>query len=136
MQDLIPAPRAQPRPERIELVMLILERQGRVLVCNSAALRLIPGSHALPVTALSNGDSPGKAAAALARRILGASTRLCAKAKIHHSITYRRLIAHLYYANVNFGDMDVPAPPDHQWRLRSDLDRLLTSALYRKALAA
>jgi A/G-specific adenine glycosylase len=135
IQDQIPAPRTGRPAERVELVLLILERQGAVLVCNKAVISFIPGRFALPAAALSNGDSPEKTAANLARGILGVPVCLSARSRINHVITYRRVVAHLFYADIDRRGSNLAAPPGHRWMTRSHLMRHLTSALYRKALA-
>jgi len=136
IEQRIPAPRSVRPTERVELVMLILERQGSVLACERAVYRFIPGPLSLPTAALSSGDLPENAATSLARRILGLPVRLRARARINHAITYRRLIVHLFYGDVDRRGLAPARPPGHQWIPRSDLAVCLTSALYRKALAA
>jgi A/G-specific adenine glycosylase len=136
IQDRIPASRAGRATENVELVMLVLERAGKLLVCDKGALPYIPGPYALPAALLKKGDSPEDTARKLARRILGVSTRIGSETRINHAITYRRLVAHAFYANIDPRRKNLPAPPDHKWIARSELDRFITSALYRKALAA
>jgi A/G-specific adenine glycosylase len=134
-QDRIPAPRCGRPTETVELVMLILQKRDRLLVCDRGALPYIPGQWALPTAIWASGDSPEETAGKLARRIFGFSMRWSARVRINHAITYRRLIAHAFYAAIGPGSTRRPAPPGHQWVSRSQLDRLITSALYRKALA-
>ena len=116
--------------------MLVLERAGKLLVCDKGALPYVPGPYALPAAVLKKGDSPEDTARKLARRILGISTRIGSETRINHAITYRRLVAHAFYAKIGPRRKNLPAPPDHKWIARSELDRFITSALYRKALAA
>jgi A/G-specific adenine glycosylase len=136
IQDRIPAPRSTRAPERVELVMLILDRGGELLVGNRRDFPFIPGPHALPVAVLNREESPEAAAKSLARSILGTSIRPCRQSRINHAITYRRLVVHSFYASIDSHRSVLTAPSGYEWVPRSELNRLLTSALYRKALAA
>jgi A/G-specific adenine glycosylase len=133
-----PAPPLRKRPgraqESVELVMLILECGGNVVLEKLPEAGFIPGAWGLPVRTLRLGSRPLAQARSLARCIFGAAPPLRASRSVRHAITHRSILAHLYRATL-------AAPPNRlldanqfAWFPRADLNRLLTSSLFRKGL--
>jgi A/G-specific adenine glycosylase len=128
----------QKRPERtresVELVMLIVECGRNVVLEKLPEDGFIPGAWGLPVRTLRSGSRPLTQAMSLAQVIFGTAPLLEESGSVRHAITYRSILAHLYRATL-------AAPPTRLldvnrfvWFPRADLNRLLTSSLFRKGL--
>jgi A/G-specific adenine glycosylase len=133
-------PRARKRAARaqetVELVMLVLECEGKVLLARQPKGGFIPGEWGLPVRILPNKGVPLTGAASLARKILGSVPEFRSFPPVHHGITHRTILAHV--CRTTFA----PPPPhltpaNHfSWQPRPGIERLLTSSLFHKGLAA
>ena len=134
IQDRIPSPRTGRAPENVELVMLVLECAGKLLVTERHAVPYIPGAYALPTGILKPEESPEHAAGRLASSILRVSAPLHFRGRIRHSITFRRLVTHVFHSSLGAPCGEIPQHDKFRWIPRREIDRLLTSALYRKAL--
>lgn len=120
--------------ESVEMVMLVLECNGHFVLARQSADGFVPGNWGLPQQVLMAARQPFSAAERLARRILGKTPQLCECGLVRHSITHRRVLAHVFRASI-------PPPPlacvlPYVWFPAAALARLLTSSLYRKGLAA
>ncbi len=134
-------PSANRRPgrafEAIEIVVLILECQGEIVLGRNTEAEFIPGLWGLPTRILDRGRyRPLSAAQALARTILGYEPGLRACARVRHAITHRRILAHSYHAKIR-----TPRPPladttPFKWVLAEESASHLTSSLFRKCVAA
>ncbi len=134
IQDQIPARRKSRAPVNIELVLLILERADKLLISAKSAVAYIPGPYVLPTCILERGNSPEITARELARGILGVAAPVHARARVRHAITFRRLLVHVFQSSVNDAVRDIGRTDELEWIPRSEIDRFITSALYRKAL--
>ncbi len=133
-------PRARKRfaraRETVKLVLLVLECEGQVLLTRQAAGGFIPGEWGLPMRILPKNGLPLTGAGILARRILGSVPDFRAFPPVHHGITYRTIKTHIFRATL------APPPPrlapanQFLWQPRAGIERLLTSSLFVKCLAA
>jgi A/G-specific adenine glycosylase len=132
IQPRIPPLRSTRAREAIRLMMLVLARNGSVLLARRRDAAYIPGEWGLPTRTLRADDIPERAARLLARRILQGPVPLEACPVVRHSITYRHIIIHVFRAELPDG----PLNDDEQfcWSPRTSLTRRLTSSAFRKVL--
>lgn len=123
-------------PESVETVLLVLACSGRVLLQRQPDDSYIPGAWGLPMLILESPHLPLPAARQLARRILGEVPQMSECASVRHSITHRRIVARVYRAEIRSAPPPVPRDSGCRWHPRAELDRHLTSSLFRKGLAA
>lgn len=122
--------------ESVQLVMLVVECDGRVLLARQAETGYIPGEWGLPVRILRKGARPLSCARSLARRVLGTVPPLHAGPSVRHGITHRRILAHVCRAALKPPLLRLADGGRFAWFQKSELGRLLTSSLYRKGMAA
>ena len=134
IQEEIPRARTVRKAESVELVLLVIRRQGSVLVSNETLTQYIPGPCHLPGSILRAGEVPEEAARDLARRLNLPGIPLTYAGHARHSITYRRILAHVF--SVRLGRRLVPERCSGlRWADSAEASRLLTSSLFRKAIA-
>jgi A/G-specific adenine glycosylase len=126
------APRAR---ESVEMVLLLIECGGEILLARQPEDGFIPGPWGFPACVLRNNAVPARRAGRMVRDILGAGHPLQPFPPIRHSITYRSIRAHVYRAVVPPSPRVVTAQP-FAWHPRPGIERVLTSSIFRKALAA
>jgi A/G-specific adenine glycosylase len=134
IQESIPAPAAPRRVESVELVVLVIERPGSILVTSDAPATYIPGPNALPSRVLRPGETPRQGAKAVARRLELPIVQMKKILEIRHSITFRRIRGHVFAAQT-LGEPAAAACAGLRWVSRAAAGRLLTSSLFRKALS-
>ncbi len=132
IQESIPRARALRKAESVELVLLVIRHRASVLLSNEALASYIPGPRHLPGRILRNGEIPEEAARSLARIYYPSEIPLTYAGHAKHSITYRRIVAHVFSIAVR--RRIVPRQSGHCWVDSTEAGRLLTSSLYRKAL--
>ncbi len=136
ISDRIPPPRSKRASQEVQLVLTVVERDGRVLLSTKQATDFIPGEWALPAAAIGSAEMARPAAEALARGALRMSVPLRQAGTVSHAITYHRIRAQVFSATVK-GKAGLPQPSTgYDWVSRAEAERLLTSSLYRKALSA
>jgi adenine-specific DNA glycosylase len=108
----------------------------KIVLARQQAVDYIPGAWGLPVRILRTARQRSAAAQSLAREILGSSPELHACDDVRHAITYRRLLAHVYRAAVEPSQPRLAGDGRFVWFPRARVNRLLTSSLFRKGLAA
>jgi A/G-specific adenine glycosylase len=132
IQTLIPPLRSNRAREVVRLMMLVLARDGSVLLARRRDAAYIPGEWGLPTQALRDDDIPERVAGLLARNILRGPVHLKACPVVRHSITFRQIIIHVFRGEMPAG------PIDHGeqfcWSPRTTLSRRLTSSVFRKVL--
>ncbi len=133
-QGKIPATRASRYAQAVELVTLVLEKDGKVLLTGQQAIDYIPGKWSLPSQLLLKHKLPLDTASNLSRRLLHHTITLQPGTPIRHSITYRRMLVHVFYGKVNCSVSSLELNDKFHWASRSSLKRLLTSSLFQKAL--
>jgi hypothetical protein len=115
------------------MYLLVLACGSQIMIAGQLDGGYIPGEWGLPSNLLRGGQPPLAAAGRLARGILGRAPNLDLLAPVRHAITHRNILAHVCSAFI-----EPPAPAldgPYAWVPRSSLDRILTSSLFRKALA-
>jgi A/G-specific adenine glycosylase len=132
IQTRIPPLRSTRAQEVVRLMMLVLARDGSVLLARRRDAAYIPGEWGLPTQALRDDDIPERVARLLARNILRGPVHLEACPVVRHSITFRQIIIHVFRGEMPAG------PIDHGeqfcWSPRTTLSRRLTSSVFRKVL--
>jgi len=142
LQDSLPAKAASREPERLDIVLLVLERDGEggnreVLLTSAEKPQIIPGKLGLPCRVAPGGEPPASTAAGLCRETVGDLPALRPLKKFRHSITHHRITAHVFYGE------QVPPPlasPAQQgadgvrWTARDAAATELVSSLFHKAL--
>lgn len=133
VQDRIPAPRTSRAAAAVELVMLVLGGKAGILMTTERVTTFIPGKWGLPVRTVELEDSPEAVAAKLARRIYGKPLELRECAPVRHGITYRRIFAHVFHAELDRVVFKLTSS-SYRWIDLPDLEGFITSSLFRKAL--
>ena len=131
IQDRIPVPRSPRATESIRLVMLILQQRDRILLSRHRKAEYLPGEWGLPTEILGDGASAEVLAQGLTRTFLPRAIPLRACATVRHSVTYRRILIHVFRAELNGESFDKSG---FRWVSRSSAESELTSSAYRKAL--
>ncbi len=131
IQDCIPAPRAVRAMEKVDIALLVIRRSDEILVASNNFASFVPGRHALPGRIVESSHSTMAAARKLMRAIFGSEFPICDRARIRHSISFRRICAHVFRADAT---TDCRCNEDCAWIPRSQIDRFFTSAFYLKAL--
>ncbi len=129
-ERLIPRGRTPKTSIQVELVMLVMARQGRVLLTRQPCADFIPGIWHLPVRVLEKGGSPFAEADSLSREILRGPANLTKTGTVRHNITSRRILAHVYRVEIE----EQRHMRGRCWVNASTSEELITSSLYRKAL--
>lgn len=132
IEDRGPAGRSVKAVEPVQLVVLAVQHRGKTLVSLQNPAEYIPGKLCLPTQVLELGRPPIRAATSLARTILGTRVQVRPCCLIRHSITRRRIVAHLF--RVDLLELQGTAAKGYRWVKTSQAERALTSSLYRKAL--
>ncbi len=133
IQDRIPPPRAVRPPEEVELVVLVLEHRGRILTLCKPAESFIPGRWTLPLENLDPAGPPDAAARILLCRFNPKSLGLRECGFVRHSITHRRIFAHVFRAESDSAVLQV-SRNQYRWISIQESKDLLTSSLFKKAL--
>ncbi|MBN2337467.1 MAG: A/G-specific adenine glycosylase [Acidobacteria bacterium] len=127
-------PVKHPRSSRpVHLLVLLLEKDGRILLASSGKPGFIPGAWVLPCRVLADAGSAEGEAARLIREITGRAIRPVPLPQFRHAITHRRITVHL------FGSAGEPATvkeEDYRWVDRRRGKERVLSSLFRKALEA
>ena len=134
IQEQIPAGKNARATSSVELVLLVVRRAGEVLVTSKSAASFVPGRYALPGCVLERGRSPEAAARELLHEISASPFEIHARASIRHTITFRRLTAHVFHADAGGARIRAATCRQFSWIACSNFDRFVTSALYSKAL--
>lgn len=134
---MAPAPKRPVRAqESVELVMLVIEYAGKVLLQKRPEAGFIPGEWGLPVRLLSGDIQPLSAARTLARGIFGSPPALSSSGSVRHAITHRNITAHVYRASLSNPKPFLRSGSQFKWFRHGDVARLLTSSLFHKGLKA
>jgi A/G-specific adenine glycosylase len=133
LQDTIPRSRARQAARRVEIVILILERNDKILLTRQTR-SLIPGEWGLPIQFLHDQESPQDAAARLMREILGSTIPARFLTELRHSISHHRILGHVFYAKAGRSIPQLGANSRFRWVSHPGLSAFLTSSLFRKAL--
>jgi A/G-specific adenine glycosylase len=132
-QDDLPARKAARAPEALDLVLLVLERGGEVLLTAAGAPGFIPGRWGLPCRIAAAGEAPEEVAAKLCLDSVGEAVALRPRKGFRHGITRHRVTAHLFHG---MWDGAAPRSVEEGWRWApwDEAGGEVTSSLFRKAL--
>ncbi len=133
-QRSIPAPRRRRPPEDITLAVLLLEREGRILLSGTQALDFVPGTWGLPAVQVEPPRSAEEAAHDLAARVAGRSVTLAEPFTVRHAIAHRRIAARIFRADGMASTASAGIAPGYRWAGRADALARITSSLFRKAI--
>lgn len=125
-------PRQKTGTVPVELTVLVAENEGTILLTDSGAADFIPGRRHLPARLVAPGGSPADTARILARAAIGCEVQPRRRGVLRHAITYRRITVHVFSCKAGGA---LPPGPAVQWIPLAQATGLLTSSLYRKALA-
>jgi A/G-specific adenine glycosylase len=129
-----PAPRRRRATEDTTLAVLLLERNGRILLSETHVPDFVPGRWGLPAVQVEPSRSAEEAAHDLALRITGRSLVLADAFTIRHAITHRRIAARIFRADGTEGVGSTGTARGHRWAGRANALRQITSSLFRKAI--
>jgi len=127
LQDEIPPPRQRRRSEEVVLVVLVARHGDQVLLSRQERESFVPGIWGLPSRRVEPSSNPDSAAATFARELFRRETDLSRCGPVHHAITYRKIVAHVF-------EVDGRPTRSHHWVKAEEARRLLTSSLFRKIL--
>ena len=117
-------------PQRIGIVILVLERNSSILLTSGEKESFIPGAWALPCRQIPNRISKDAIASALCREILGQDIGLEFCGNIRHNISNRQITGFGFYGKV--GELAVRQTRSGvRWAAPSILRKLLTSSIIR-----
>jgi A/G-specific adenine glycosylase len=135
IQESIPKTRRTGAPELLRLVILLLERDGKILLTSSDKPGIIPGKWGLPCRLATGGESSEEVAAMLCRIILKRDALLVRCSQFRHSITNHRILVHVFSTKGDLAIRALKEKDGFRWLRRSSGKKLLTSSLFRKALS-
>ncbi len=133
-----PLPRRAARKERaremVNLVVLALECRGKIALVRRSGPGFIPGVWGLPVGIVSEASTPDSASRGLARRLLAFPPALSRAGTIRHTITFRRIVAHVYRGAVEPVRSSASGGHRCTWVPLHGVPALLTSSLFLKVV--
>lgn len=136
--EAFPRPARRQAPQRVSLIVAVVERGSRVLLFRRGeGERLLAGTWELPWIETTEGETRGEldgAADSLAARYGGRFVLEEELGRVRHAITTRRLAATVRRARCD-GEGAVAEGREARWVERSELATLPTSSLVAKALA-
>jgi A/G-specific adenine glycosylase len=133
IQASIPEARFKRTPEALEISMLILEQNGKILIVSPVEPKIIPGKWGFPCLIIPDHESPETCALHLSRSILKKRISLTSYTRFHHAITHNKICVHVYYGKLN-SRMQIDSTINYQWLLGNQLKKRLISSLFQKAL--
>ena len=136
LQNSIPAPKSGPAVKKIELVIFVLKRKGKILLVRQSD-SLIPGAWGLPCRAVSGKRSMSETADALNQELSGAGMEMEYVSSIRHSITHHRIRAHIYTGKVSGTISGWSIDAGRMcWATGTQQGKKLTSSLFEKSIQA
>lgn len=125
-------PLKRPRPSRpVHLLVLLLEREGRVLLTSARMPDFIPGPWGLPCRVVRDARAAETGAARLIRELTGRPLRPAPLRGFRHSITHHRITVHLFQGGA--GSAEIRAE-GCRWVDRGRGREKVLSSLFLKAL--
>ena len=134
IQNEIPAVRLKRQIKRVSIAVLVLERNGKILLTSALRLPFIPGTWGLPCRQIRKSESSEDAAAGLCSEILGRTIPLRPASKTSHSISNRRIAAFGFLGTLDRAIQPPQGTDNFCWMSRHQESELLTSSLFRKIL--
>ncbi|PYV07477.1 MAG: A/G-specific adenine glycosylase [Acidobacteria bacterium] len=130
----IPPPRRARAAEEVRLVMLVMEHEEEILLVREREADYIPGRWGLPTRALARGESPARAARALARSFSPEPGALEERGTVRHGVTFRRIAIQVFRGRLARRPRARGGDDGARWTPRAALDALVTSSAFRKAI--
>jgi A/G-specific adenine glycosylase len=128
------AMRAKRAPERLRLVTLVLQQNGRILLTLLDESGFIPGKWGLPCQIMQHEESAEETASVLCKKVLGRAIPLAPCAQIRHSISHHRMVVCGFYGEVDFVVPRMDRIGSFRWVRPSSNKKLITSSLFHKVL--
>jgi A/G-specific adenine glycosylase len=129
----IPKARKKQACRRIRMIILVIERKGRILLVPAGKNSFIPGLWELPWQQIPDHVSKEESAAALGKEILKRDLPLAFCAEVRHSISARQITGFAFCARMA-QKSGFRARRGWRWVKPSSLGELLTSSLFHKVL--
>jgi A/G-specific adenine glycosylase len=136
IQNGIPVAQPKQIPQYIEIVILMLEKSGKILLTSGKKPSFIPGDWGLPCKSISNGEVAAETASLLCSRLLGRAIPLYPLIPIRHSITRYRICANGFRGEVNGSNGNPEIADRIRWVPRVSLKKFLISSLFQKVFTA
>jgi A/G-specific adenine glycosylase len=136
IQDKIPRRRSRRASESVKAAVLVVSHLDKILLVRRRKIDFIPGEWGLPSRVVPAGGIPHKVARGMARGILNRTVILGARPPIRHAITHRRILCHVFDAELRDGSVGSKNLADMFWCSHPEVQAVLTSSLYKKALRA
>lgn len=134
LQQAIPPARSRRATEKVEMSLLVLAQKGKILLRRQEG-GFIPGTWGFPYEMVSARGSFRSAAERLNRKLTGGELNIDYKGEIRHSITHRRITAHIFAGESMDGSIRLKIPQSGiYWASDVNLRRMVTSSLFRKVL--
>jgi A/G-specific adenine glycosylase len=135
LQNTIPLPRPRKRVDNVEILILVLRHKTKILLTRQEN-SFIPGLWGFPYGEVLPGQSTAESADRLSKRLFGVAMSIESRTAVRHSITNHRILAHIFTGEIKKTDLLSHKKSTRiQWANDLQLRRLLTSSLFRKALA-
>ncbi|MBN2321600.1 MAG: A/G-specific adenine glycosylase [Acidobacteria bacterium] len=134
LQNSIPLSKPRKAVRKVDLVILAVKHRGRVLLTRQED-GFIPGKWGLPSRIVPSRQTPGETAQSLNNKMFGGRLPIEFLAILKHSITHHRISAHIYTGNATGKASEILEEKDRiHWANDLQLDAMLTSSLFRKAI--
>ncbi len=134
LQNSIPAAKPGKAVRKVDLVILLVNFRERVLLIRQKE-GFIPGKWGFPNRIVPSRQTPGETAEYLNKKLFGGRLSIESSAILKHSITQNRISAHIYTGKAT-GIISESLETENRtyWANASELDSMLTSSLFRKAV--
>lgn len=133
IQASIPEVQLKRASKTLEVAVLILEQDGKILIVSPVAPKIIPGKWGFPCLIIPDGKSPEASAIHLVRSIIGEKTSLKRYAFFRHTITRYKISVHAYYGKFDYR-IQTSNTNNYRWLSGNQLKKNLISSLFQKAL--
>ena len=134
IHDQIPDARPGRAVKNLRMVILVIERNARILLTALDKPSWIPGRWGLPSRILQDQSPAENAAALFCRQILGRTRPLAACARVRHSISNYRICAYAFCLRPNDSAGGRPKSRDYVWSSCSQYKIRIISSLFRKII--
>jgi A/G-specific adenine glycosylase len=132
IQDKIPTARTRRYTTNLQIVTLLIEQEGRILLSALPQLPFIPGAWGFPSRIIPDSKSVKETASLFCRSILGQTIPLEPFARVRHSITCYRIQAYAFYGKPGFPVAIPQGIQDYLWSPRLQNKIRLVSSLFHK----
>lgn len=134
IQNTVPVIRSRRKPESVDLLALVLEHRGRLLVTSLFKPEIIPGEWGFPCRIAAGSQSAATLAELFCRTVLKRKIALTPQARFRHSITHYRITIHIFCGTIIDPVPRILQPDRHRWLMRHQIQRQVLSSLFRKVL--